>query len=398
MPGTREGAEAAASRGRAARVIVTGGGTGGHVYPALAVVERLRALRPEAEVLYLGTPRSLEEELAQRAGLAFAPVASAGFVGKGPVDRLRALAAAGAGIAEAFRHIRRFRPTAAFGTGGYASGPVVLAAALSRVPTVLHEQNVFPGFTNRRLSPLVAMIALPHEETARYLPRRARAVVTGNPVRPDFFRTDREAARGALGLAPEERLVLFVMGSRGSASVDRRIAGALPRLLRLPGIRLHWVTGRLHHEEARRLAQEALRGIEPEMQEKLVMEPYADAMATRLAAADLVVCRGGAITMAEVCAVGRAALVVPSPHLVGQRQDLNAEPLRRAGAARIIPEAELTPERLASEVSALVGDPGELEAMGERARRLARPHAADDLAEAVLALSDGRRPAIGGGA
>lgn len=386
------------ARGRDVRVVVTGGGTGGHVYPALAVIERLRSLRPDAQVLYCGTPASLEERLALRAGLPFAPVPSAGLVGKSPVDRLRAFGAAGAGLAAALGHIRRFRPTAAFGTGGYASGPVVLAAALARVPTLLHEQNVFPGFTNRRMAPFVALVAVPHAETARYLPRRARIAVTGNPVRAEFFRADREAARQALGLAPDERLVLFVMGSRGSATVNRAIAGALPALLRAPRLRVHWITGRVHHEEALRLAEAALGGIGPEMEEKLVMEPYADAMAERLVASDLVVCRGGAITMAEVCAAGRAALVVPSPHLVGQRQDLNAEPLVAAGAARLLRESELHPERLAAEVTSLLADPEGLREMGRRAKALARPRAADDLAEAVIALSDGCLPRISGGA
>ncbi|MBE3590300.1 MAG: undecaprenyldiphospho-muramoylpentapeptide beta-N-acetylglucosaminyltransferase [Firmicutes bacterium] len=371
------------------RLLVTGGGTGGHIYPAIAIAQRVREKVPQCEVLFAGTPEGMERELAARAGLPFAAVPARGVVGKSPVDQLRGAAAAAAGLAAAWRLVRRFRPDVAVGTGGYASGPVMAAAAALRRPTLVHEQNVFPGVTNRLLSRVVTCVAIPHREAARHFPRGARLWLTGNPVRPEVLRADRAAARRRLGLRPDEKLLLIVMGSRGSATVNRVVAEALPALLEDPRLFVFWVTGAAHHEAARRMADSRMPA---EIQGKLRIEAYVHDLPDVMAASDLVLARASAITLAEIAALGRPAILVPSPYVAQRHQDHNARPFAREGAALVVAEAQLDGAGLAARALELLRDGPRLEAMAAAARRLARPEALETLADGVVALAHGRLP------
>ncbi|MBX5475504.1 MAG: undecaprenyldiphospho-muramoylpentapeptide beta-N-acetylglucosaminyltransferase [Clostridia bacterium] len=371
------------------RLLVTGGGTGGHIYPAIAIAKRVLEKEPDCQALFAGTAEGMERDLARRAGLPFAAIPARGVIGKSPVEQLRGVAAAGAGFLAALRLVRRFRPDVVVGTGGYASGPVVAAAAALRVPTLIHEQNVFPGVTNRLLSRAVTCVAIPHPDAARHFPRRARLWLTGNPVRPEVLSADRAAARRRLGLGPEQKLLVIVMGSRGSATVNRVVAAALPDLLAERRVTVFWVTGAAHHEAVREMLDPRMIS---ENQGKLRIEPYVHDLPDVLAASDLVVARASAITLAEIAALGRPSLLVPSPYVAQRHQDYNAQPFAREGAAVVAAEAELDGPALAARALTLLRDDGRLEAMAAAARRLARPEALDVLAAGVVDLARRRLP------
>ncbi|HEY8450285.1 MAG TPA: UDP-N-acetylglucosamine--N-acetylmuramyl-(pentapeptide) pyrophosphoryl-undecaprenol N-acetylglucosamine transferase, partial [Bacillota bacterium] len=206
--------------GRPLRVLLTGGGTAGHVFPALALATELRRLEPGVEFLYIGTRAGLEAGLVPAAGLPFATVRAQGLVGRRPLAAMRALWELVRGYREARQLIGRFRPHVAVGTGGYVTGPVLLAAARAGVPLVLHEQNAFPGAANRWLSRFAELVAVPFDETHRYFGRAARVVTTGNPVRPEIVTTSRDEGLRAFGLDGERPVVLIVSGSRGAQAIN----------------------------------------------------------------------------------------------------------------------------------------------------------------------------------
>lgn len=378
------------------RLLLTGGGTGGHIYPALSIAAGVRQRVPGAEILFVGTAEGLEARLVPRAGLPFEAIPARGLAGKGPLVAAGGLAALARGAWRAVRLLRRFRPHVVVGTGGYVSGPVVAAAVLLRIPVALQEQNAFPGATNRLLSRFAGFVAAAYEESRRCFPRRARVVVTGNPVRPEVVRADRHQARRRLGVADAERLVVVFMGSRGSATVNRAMGEALVHLGGRPGLRLLYATGESHYEAV--LADLRARGLEvmpgPGSGENraalaganVEVRPYLHDMVTALAAADLVVARAGAMTLAEVTARGLPALLIPSPHVAHRHQDANARVLAARGAARVLAEEGLRGEELARAILELAESPALLARMAEASRQLGRPGAVEAIVDGILDL------------
>jgi len=369
-------------------VALAGGGTGGHIYPALAIAAGLRAERPGIGLLYLGTARGLEADLVPRAGIPFVALSGGGVAGKSPLLAARGAAALARGAAQALVVLRRFRPHVVVGTGGYASVPALLAAALLRLPVAIQEQNVYPGAANRLLSRVAREVYVPVEETRRHLARRARVLVTGNPVRREVLLAGREEAARRLGFDPARPVLVVLGGSRGARAINGATAAALPGLLGR-GMQVLWVTGAAYHAGA--LAAVAAAGIEPASFGKIRVEPYLHAMADALALADLVLARAGAMTLAEVTARGVPAVLVPSPNVVRDHQRQNARALERAGAALVIAEPELDGERLLAATSAILDDPARLQAMAGASRRLGRPDALDVIVQRVLALATGVR-------
>lgn len=351
------------------RILIAGGGTGGHVNPALAIARELQRRRPDRSIRFVGTAAGLESRLVPAAGYPLETIRAAGVVGKGPVGRIRGLVRLALGCLDSRRLLRRTRPHLVIGVGGYASAPVVLAAILRRVPTMIHEQNRFPGMTNRVLSPLVGRTAVSFPGTAGGVGRRGE--VTGNPVRPEFTRIP--VWRPHDGPA---RLLVFG-GSRGARAINDAMVAALGGLP--PDLAITHQTGPADRDRV--AAAYAVAGREARV------EAYLDDMAAVLEGADLVICRAGASTLAELAAAGRAAILIPFPRAAHDHQRHNARSLVEAGAARCIDPRELDGERLARTIRAVLEAPGELERMSGAARRLARPDAAGriaDLAEALM--------------
>lgn len=364
---------------RAPRIVIAGGGTGGHLFPALAVADRLRLRHPGGSVLFIGARRGIETRLVPAAGYPLRTLPLSGLKGAGLRARAVAAAAAGWGIARCAAWMVSERPDLVIGVGGYASGPAVLAARVLGVKTMVMEQNHFPGATNRWLAPRVDAVCVPSDAARERL--GFRGIVTGNPVR---------AAFAAIGDPPErDELQLLVFGgSRGARSINRSMAETLPILAswsRPPRI--------VHQcgEDAVEALREAYASYPADRWE---VHAFLDDMPERLAAADLVVCRAGATTLAELAVAGRPAVLVPFPHAADDHQRFNAEAVRDAGAAEVIADAELSGETLAAAVGALGADRERRLAMGHAARTLAVPDAAEriaDVADALLYEEEVRR-------
>jgi UDP-N-acetylglucosamine--N-acetylmuramyl-(pentapeptide) pyrophosphoryl-undecaprenol N-acetylglucosamine transferase len=357
-------------------VLIAGGGTGGHLYPGIAVARELLARMPDARVVFVGTAAGIEARVVPREGFALELIRSAGLKGKSPVSIARGLAILPVSAADAWRVITRHRPAVVIGVGGYSSGPVVLLAALRGIPALLLEQNAMPGLTNRLLAPVVDAAAVTFQDTARFF--GSKAIVSGNPVRPEFNREGE--ADGEQVSPPGAARVLVFGGSQGAHAINVAMVEAAPRLAAAqPRLALAHQTGErdldMVREHYRRVGLAAR------------VEPFLFAMEREMTSADLVVCRAGATTVAELTAIGRPSILVPLPTATDDHQRRNALALVRDGAALMIEQRELTGDRLASEMLALAADEARRRRMGAAARRLARPDAARVIVDRVLELA-----------
>ncbi|HLM58224.1 MAG TPA: undecaprenyldiphospho-muramoylpentapeptide beta-N-acetylglucosaminyltransferase [Pyrinomonadaceae bacterium] len=345
------------------RVLIAAGGTGGHIYPGIAVANEAKRRDPDSVVRFVGTARGLETRLVPKAGFELSLIESAGLKSVGLAGQLRGLMLLPRSFLAARRLIREFRPDVAVGAGGYVSGPVLMTAALMRVPTLVMESNALPGFTNRRLAMFVDAAAVSFEESLSYF--RGKGVVTGNPVRREFFEIKRK------GREPGSFSVLVFGGSQGARAINEAMAAALPHMEAQRGrLRVVHQTGEADFEKVRAGYEAAGWGDAADVRK------YIDDMVASFAAADLVVCRAGATTTAELIAAGKAALMVPFPFAADDHQRKNAEALQAAGAAVMILQQEATGERLAREIVGLVENPDRVTGMEKNARRLARGDAA----------------------
>jgi len=360
------------------RVLIAAGGTGGHIYPGIAVAREIMRREAQSEVRFVGTARGLESKLVPQAGFELSIIDSAGLKNVGTVARARGLLIIPRSLLAARLLIRKFRPDIVIGAGGYVSGPVVLAAALMSVPTLVMESNALPGWTNRRLARFVDKAAVSFDAALPYFGRKG--VVTGNPVRREFFEI---LARDRNGPSKAKFSILIFGGSQGARAINEAMITALPGLegLRVD-LRITHQTGEADFEKVRAAYGNA------GWTETANVRRYIDDMVASFAESDLVICLAGATTTAELIAAGKAALMVPFPLAADDHQRKNAEALANAGAARMILQQELSGERLAQEIATLAHEPERITAMEHAARQLARGDAAAavvDLVEGLLA-------------
>ena len=352
-------------------VLLAGGGTGGHVFPALAVGEELAARG--WRVSFVGMTGGLEERLVTERGVPFQGLPARPLVGRGPLGQARALATLAGSALAARRLVRESGANIVLGTGGYVSAPAVLGARMAGRPVLLLEPNGRAGVANRWLSRFATAAAVGYRETAADL--KCPSWVTGVPVRSAFFSVPAEPPAG-----PPRLLVLG--GSQGAKQVNEALPAAAARLIaRFPEIRIVHQAGARNLEEARAGYERAGAGA-PHVE----VVPFLDDVAGAMAASHLLVSRAGAITLAEICAAGRASLLVPLAISKGHQVD-NARLIVDAGAAEMIPSDQLSPERLAARLEELLADRGRLAAMGRAARVLARPRAAADIADRVAEIA-----------
>ena len=355
-------------------VLIAGGGTGGHVYPGLAVARELMRRRPDATVTFVGTARGLESTIVPREGFALDLIRSSGLKGKSLAARGRSVGLLPVSASDAWRVISRRRPALVIGLGGYSAGPVVLLAAWRGVPTMVLEQNAAPGVTNRWLARWVDAAAVNYDETLSYF--RGKGFVAGNPVRPEFLarRPEPETPSGG------RRRLLVLGGSQGAHAINVAMAAAAAELVRAGIVELVHQTGPRDVGMVRE--EYARRGVRARVE--AFLDPVVDAMS----AADLIVCRAGATTLAELAALGRVAVLVPLPTATDDHQRRNAQVLAAAGAAAVVDEVGMTADGLGRVISALLADAGRLTAMRAAMRRFARPDAAARIVDRALALAD----------
>ena len=359
------------------RVMIAGGGTGGHTSPATAVIEELRRIAPSLDVEWVGRRGNIEERVARSLNIPFRPIPVQGW----PRTRsLRKLLVAGklawSGV-QCWRYLRRFRPDVVFGVGGYVSLPLLWVAQRCGMPTALHEQNRLLGMANRMLAPRADKVFLTYPDTVR-LPANARTRVVGNPVRAGF-KTPPSAAEGraAFDLAANRPTVLVCGGSQGARSINEAMAGALPAFGK-DEAQFIWMTGTSGVKAARAAAQSA--------NARAVVYPFIDDMPAACAAADLIISRAGASTAAEITVMGKPSILVPYPHATDNHQEQNARALEQGGAAIVLLDDACTADTLVTHIRDLLADPARLAAMAAAAKTLATPDAARAIAETLCSL------------
>ncbi len=352
--------------------MIAGGGTGGHVFPAIAVAQEWLRRGSEREVLLVGTKRGLEMKLVPAAGLPLETIRSAGLKGIGGMKLARNLAMLAPSLLDAASILRRNRFVAAFGVGGYASGPMMLGAWLAGVPTVVFEPNAEPGFTNKVLARIATRVAVAFAPTAERMGKKA--TITGIPVRGEFFNLPAREPRGTRPLR-----LLITGGSQGAQPINRAFVEAMDLLAKRKGeLAIVHQTGERDYNDVR--VAYARREILAEV------VPFISNMAEQFARADLIICRSGAITTAEITAAGRAAIFIPFAGATDSHQLRNAQALVQQHAARLIPQSELHPERLTGEIFSLLDRPEELTRLEQNARKLARPRAVRDIVDLIEAV------------
>ncbi len=366
-------------------VLLAAGGTAGHVNPALAIARGIEARWPGAEIHFAGRKSGMEYRLVQAAGYPFHHIEVRGIQRSfSPKSIARNVAAAwrlAFAPGAARRILNEVKPDLVIGTGGYVSGPVLQAAAQMRIKTAIHEQNAWPGVTNRLLARRVDVVFAPTEGAVQRLGAPQKTLVTGNPVRGELLQADRQAARAALG-AGQRVVLLSYGGSLGAMCLNQMVAQlAAWHLQNRNFLHIH-ATGSIERADFDAMAmQMGLKG-----HDNFCIVEYIDDMPAMLAAADLVICRAGALTLAELAAVGRASILIPSPNVAENHQFHNAQELAKGGAALVFEEKDLSPQRLIKAVDTLTAEAGRLDEMGRAAHKMAHPQALDVIADTLAEL------------
>ena len=357
---------------------MAGGGTGGHLYPGIAVARELLRRAPDSRVTFAGTARGIEARVVPREGFELDVIRSAGLKGKSLTARARGAALVPLGLVDAWRLLSRRRPHVVLGVGGYSSGPVVLAAALRRIPTMVLEQNAIPGLTNRVLARVVRAAAVTYAESLTFF--RGRGFVTGNPVRPEFLLRNEDDTRMAERSRRTAPRVLILGGSQGAHAINLAVVAAAPKLVQeRPDLELLHQTGQRDLEMVRDAYERADVAVRA--------EAFLDPVAPEMMAADLVVCRAGATTLAELAAAGKPAVLIPFPAATDDHQRKNASVLAAAGAAEMVEERELPDGRLPDVIVRLLSDRDRLASMSDAMRRFAKPEAAARIVDRLLELA-----------
>lgn len=372
------------------RVLMTGGGTGGHVNPALALADLLKRYLHDVEIAFVGTEHGIENELVPKSGYSLYHVHVSGFNRRRLIslDNLKALYYAAASPLEAKKIIREFKPDLVIGTGGYVSWPLIVAASRMKIPTIVHESNATPGLTVKKLQRYADEILVNFSETVNELPEANRVKCIGNPLRGEFGSNTKESAREKLGIASDEIYILSYGGSMGAEKINEAMLSVMRTYdATNEKVRHLHATGKIEYAESMRCFREA--GLEGN--DRIVMQEYIHDMAVQMAAADIVVCRAGAMTLTELAVMGKAAILIPSPNVTNNHQYKNAAALAKAGAAVLIPEKELTEERIVAEVKRLAEDQVARRALELRISAFSDPDTCKHfLGEIVYLMSDNR--------
>lgn len=360
------------------KIIISGGGTGGHVFPAIAIADAIKEKRPEADILFVGAKGKLEMEKVPNAGYPIEGLWISGFYRSLTWRNLTFPVKLMSSLLKSVRLVRRFRPDVAVGVGGYASGPLLAAASRMGVPALLQEQNSFPGITNKLLAGRAQRICVAYEGMERFFPP-GKLVFTGNPVRTSFLTqpVEQEQAMAHFGLDPAKKTIFLFGGSLGAQRLNEAVAAQAEVLREHSGVQLLWQVGKLYHERYQNSEAVQLPNVR--------LLPFVDRMDLAYAVADLVVCRAGALTISELSLLGKAALLVPSPNVAEDHQTKNARALVDKGAAAMVTDREAT-EKLLPQAIALLADEPRRSNMAENIKEMARPEAASDIADEVLAL------------
>ncbi len=355
------------------KIVFTGGGTGGHIYPALSIAEKIRERQPETEMLYIGGTRGIERTIIGDAGIPIKTIPVKGMPRCVSPALVPFAFNLGVSIVKSFMIIRGFKPSVIMATGGYVSGPPVLAARSAGVPVMMQEQNSYPGITTRKLAPYAETVFLGFADAAKYFSGNIKTVVTGNPVRGDIDTGNREEAAQKFGFDPVRRTVLVFGGSQGARAINRAVSMIVHDLAG-DGVQVIWQTGKNEYNDWRGLEKPGA----------VCIKPYIDNMRDAYAAADLVVSRAGAMTIAEVTVCGLPAIFVPFPTAAENHQEYNASSVVNAGAASMILECDLKDNVLLTRIRDIILSDERLHAMSQASQRLGKKDAASIIANVII--------------
>ncbi len=359
---------------RPIRVLIAGGGTGGHIFPALAVADEIRNTAKDARIVFIGTKKKIESRVVPEAGYEFKSIWIKGFNRKSLKENLLFPLRLIVSMIQATGIAMKLKPDVAIGSGGYVSGPAVVAGWVMGAKVILLEQNSYPGITTRLLERFATEVHISYQESVKYFRHPEKVFYTGNPVRTALNSSNPESAREEMGLKSDKKTVLILGGSLGAGSMNRATAGALQTWLR-NGMQVIWQTGQTHFGEYKHQAADGC-----------VIAPFFDTMANVYAAADLVVSRAGATALAELAMLGKALVVVPSPNVAENHQYHNAKSLSDGGGAVLIEDKSIERE-LEHTVLELLHDDNRLEALKENIKRFAKPEAAKKIAEQAVRIA-----------
>ena len=356
------------------KVIMTGGGTGGHIYPAIAIADKIKERYADAEILFVGTEKGLETKLVPENGYPIEYITVAGFNRKNPLKNIEVIKKLHQGNKQAKKLMQEFKPDVVIGTGGYVCGPVVRAASKAGINAYTHEQNAFPGMTNKLLESHVKKVFLGFPEAAEYFKKPEKHIVAGNPVRKAFFDADMKSSREKLGFDKDDFVLLVFGGSQGAGRINKAMIEVIKTLNGTAGVQVCMATGARYYDAIMQELRDVL-GADPA--ENIHILEYISNMDEYLSAADLVVSRSGALTVAEVTVCGKAAIFIPFPYATGNHQFYNAKAVADHGGAVIIEEENLTDEKLVAEILKFKNDPELVKNMGVKSRECAPMDAAD---------------------
>lgn len=360
------------------RVVIAGGGTGGHLYPGIALAETFKRLQGGSAILFVGTAQGMEATLLPEKGFSFEAISAKGLIGKGAGAKAKSLLLVPLGLMQSIRILKRFSPHLVIGIGGYAAGPVLLAAVLLRIRRIIVEPNLVPGLANKLIAPYADLAVIAFEESRAYL-RTKKVKICGVPVRPEIARA---AGPGSKEMDPARRTLLVLGGSQGAHSINRAMMAAIPILEKeKKGLSVIHQTGKRDWEEVKTAYGRS--GLTARI------EPFIHGMAEVYAAADLVVSRAGAGTLSELAVAGKPSILIPYP-LATAHQEKNAAAFVSSGAAEMILDRDLTGPAIGARIAALLSDTERLKRMGEAARRRGNPEAAEEIVKACFALAGGR--------
>lgn len=347
------------------RVVMTGGGTGGHIYPAIAIAEEIKSRHPEVELLYIGSVRGLEKDIVPKAGIKFESIEIQGFRRKLSMDTLKSIGLVFKGLSQARKLISDFKPDIVIGTGGYVCGPVVLNGALKGKKTLLHEQNAYPGVTNRILSHFVDKICISFEESRQYFKSEEKLILTGNPVREAFNGVDQVNCKEKLAI--EEKLVILSTGGSGGAKkLNEWLLEVIRKYNGSKDVRIIHITGKSYYEKFHMM----LKGEGITLEDNVEIIDYCYDMPMVMGAADLCISRAGASTLTELALSHTPSLLVPSPNVTGNHQEHNAKVLEAAGAAVMLKEKETDAKSFVDAVDHLIQHPERLKEMADNCSKI----------------------------
>jgi|LSQX01.1.fsa_nt_gb UDP-N-acetylglucosamine--N-acetylmuramyl-(pentapeptide) pyrophosphoryl-undecaprenol N-acetylglucosamine transferase len=361
------------------KVMISGGGTAGHINPGIAVAKQIKKKNPDTDILFIGTARGLENKLVPRENFELRLIKVRGFRRKLSLDTLVAFKELFQGLLEARKIIKDYKPDIVIGTGGYVCGPVVFNASRMKIPTLIHEQNAFPGVTNRILSRFVNRVAISFKESGKYFNNKNRIVFTGNPIRNEMFDISRETARKNIDLPEDRTLVVVFGGSRGAENVNKAVAELIKKHGKEDKFDLIFATGEAQYNEIS-------KGLKEHSYKNIKVVPYIYDMGNVMAAADLVVSRAGAITISELTALGVPSVLIPSPFVTANHQEYNARALEKQGAAVVILEEVLSPDILYEQIVDLLKDKEVLKKMARSAKKMGITDAAEKIYEMAQEL------------